>query len=55
MIDKIEIEKTRINLKINKVRLLGEKNSLIVKRKELRIEIVILNVAGPFNILVRGY
>ena len=33
--NKIETEKTRVNLEANKVQLLKEKNSLITKRKEL--------------------
>ncbi len=53
--DKIKIEKIRVNLKIDKIRLFGEKNSLVAKRKQLRAEIVVLNIAGPSNILIRGH
>ncbi len=55
MTDKIETEKARINLEVDKARLLGEKNSLVVKREELRAEIATLNVAGPLNVLIRSY
>jgi len=55
MTDKTETEKTKVNLKADKVRLFDEKNSLIVKRKKLRIEIVILNATGPPNVLIRRY
>ncbi len=48
----MENEKARINLKADKTRLLGEKNSLVAKKKELRTEIVVLNAAGPPNILI---
>jgi len=53
--DKIKTEKVRINLKTNKARLLGEKNSLVVKREKLRTEIVALNVAGSSNVPIRGH
>ena len=52
MIDKIETEKTSVNLKTNKMQLLDKKNFLVVKRKELRVEIVALNVA---NVLIRSH
>ncbi len=52
IIDKIETEKIKVNLKIDKIQLFGEKNSLVVKRKKLRIEIVILNIA---NALIRRH
>ncbi len=55
MTNKIESEKVKINLEADRMRLLGEKNSLIVKREEFRIEIVILNATGPFNILICRY
>ena len=55
MIDKMEIEKVRVNLETDKARLLGKKNSLVVKKKELRAEIITLNVAGPLNIPIRRY
>ncbi len=50
--NKIEIEKTRVNLEADRVQLFDKKNSLIVKRKELRAKIVVLNVA---NVPVRSY
>ena len=53
--DKIKTEKVRVNLKADKVQLFGKKNSLVVKREELRIEIATLNAAGSSNVLVRGY
>ena len=53
--DKIETEKVKINLEADKIRLFDKKNSLIAKKEELQTEIVILNAAGPFNILVCGY
>jgi len=55
IIDKIETEKTRVNLETDKTRLFDEKNSLIVKKEKLRTEIVILNIAGSSNISIRGY
>jgi len=53
--DKMETEKVRINLEADKVRLFGEKNSLVVKREELRVEIAMLNVAGLPNISIYGH
>ncbi len=53
--DKIKTEKIKTNLKVNRTRLLGEKNSLIAKREELRTEIVTLNTARPFNAPVRNH
>ncbi len=53
--DKMETEKVKVNLEADKARLFDEKNSLVVKREELRAEIVILNAAGSSNIPVRGY
>ncbi len=50
--DKMEIEKTRVNLEANRIRLFSEKNSLVVKREEFRAEIVILNAV---NIPIRGH
>ena len=44
--DKIKTEKTRVNLETDRARLFGEKNSLIIKREELRAEIVALNAAN---------
>ncbi len=51
----METEKVKINLEADKTRLFDEKDSLVVKRKELRIEIVILNATGLSNVLIRGY
>ncbi len=44
--DKMEIEKARINLEVDRTRLFDEKNSLVVKREELRAEIIVLNVVN---------
>ena len=55
MIDKIEAEKVRVNLEVDRVRLFGEKNSLVAKKEELRAEIAILNAVGFSNVLVRGH
>ncbi len=55
MTDKIETEKARVNLEVNRVQLLGEKNSLVVKKEKLRTEIVTLNITGLFNILICSY
>ncbi len=55
MTDKIEIEKIRINLETDKIRLFDEKNSLVAKKKELRTKIVTLNTAGFFNVLIYGH
>jgi len=55
MTDKIEIEKARVNVETNKIRLFNEKNSLIVKREELRTEIATLNIAGLPNVLTRNH
>ncbi len=55
VIDKMETKKVKVNLKIDRMRLFGKKNSLVVKREKLRTEIVILNVAGSSNVLVCGY
>ena len=55
MIDKIEIKKAKVNLETNRARLFDEKNSLVVKKKKLRAEIVILNVTEPSNIPIRGH
>ncbi len=52
MINKIETEKARVNLKADKIQLFDKKNSLVIKREELRTEIVALNVT---NIPVRGH
>ena len=53
--DKIKTERTKINLEADRVQLLGEKNSLVVKREELRAEIVALNAVGLSNVLIRGH
>jgi len=50
--DKMETEKARVNLEADRVRWFGKKNFLVVKREELRAEIVVLNAV---NVLVRGY
>ncbi len=54
MIDKIEAERTKVNLEINKVRLLEEKNSLVIKKEEFRAEIAVMNTVGFFNVSIRG-
>ena len=33
--DKMETEKAKVNLEVDRARLLGEKNSLVAKREEL--------------------
>ncbi len=48
----METEKVKVNLETDRVQLFGEKNSLVVKKEELRTEIVVLNV---INVLVCGY
>ncbi len=53
--NKMETEKVKVNLETDRVRLFGKKNSLIVKREEFRIEIVILNTVKLFNVLIRRY
>jgi len=53
--DKIKTEKTKVNLEVNKTQLLREKNSLIVKREEFWVEIVVINAAGLFNVPARNY
>ena len=53
--DKMKTEKIKVNLEANRVRLLNEKNSLVAKKKELRVEIVILNITGLFNISIYNY
>ena len=55
MTDKIETEKTKVNLEVNRAQLFNKKNSLIVKREKLWVEIATLNVAGPSNVLVCRY
>ncbi len=53
--NKIKTEKAKINLETNKTQLFDEKNSFIVKKKELRTEIIILNTTGSSNVPVRKY
>ena len=55
MTNKIKTEKTRANLEVDKARLFGKKNSLIVKKEELRAEIATLNATGPFNVSIHSY
>ncbi len=55
MVNKTETEKARVNLKADRIRLFDEKNFLVVKREELRTEIVVLNIAGPPNVPIRRY
>ncbi len=51
----MKIEKVRVNLEANRVQLFGEKNFLVVKREELRAEIITLNAAGFSNVPIRRY
>src|SRR6266699_3021313 len=53
--DKIETEKVKVSLETDRMQLLSKKNSLVVKKEELRIEIIVLNTAGFSNILIRGH
>ncbi len=53
--NKIETKRAKVNLKADRMRLLGEKNSLIVKRKEFRTEIVIMNAVKSFNVSIRSH
>ncbi len=55
MTDKMETEKAKVNLEIDKVRLFDEKNFLIVKRGELWAEIATLYTVEPSNVPIRGY
>ncbi len=55
MTDKIETEKTKVNLETDRARLLKKKNPLVVKRKKLRTEIVIMNIIKSFNALVYSH
>ena len=55
MINKMETEKAKINLKVDKMRLFNKKNSLVVKREEFRTEIVILYTVGFSNVPICGY
>ncbi len=55
MTDKMETEKVRVNLEADRIQLFGKKNSLVAKKKELRAEIVVLNVVGLSNVPIRSY
>ncbi len=55
IVDKIKIEKAKVNLETDRIQLFDKKNSLVAKRKELRIEIATLNAAGFFNIPIRKH
>jgi len=50
--DKMKIEKAKVNLKTDRTRLFGKKNSLVVKKEELRAEIITLNAT---NVPIRRY
>jgi len=50
----MEIERTKVNLKTDRARLLREKNSLVVKRKELRVEIVVMNAVRSSSVSIYG-
>ena len=52
--DKMETEKAKVNLEADGTQLFKEKNSLVVKRKELRAEIAAMNTIKPFNVLTRS-
>jgi len=52
--DKIKTERTKANLEVDRIRLLKEKNSLIVKKEKLQVKIVTINAVRFFNILIRG-
>ena len=52
IVDKMETEKAKVNLETNRMRLFNKKNSLVIKKKELRTEIVVLNVA---NVPIRSH
>ncbi len=54
MTDKIKTEKTKVNLEADRARLLEEKNFLVIKREELRVEIAAMNAAGSSNAPVRS-
>ena len=54
MTDKMEIKRTKVNLEVDKARLLKEKYSLVIKREELWVEIVTMNIVRSFNVLVRN-
>jgi len=50
----METEKAKVNLEADGTQLFKEKNSLVVKRKELRAEIAAMNTIKPFNVLTRS-
>jgi len=52
MTNKIKTEKTKVNLETDKIQLLDEKNSLVIKKEELWAEIAALNI---INVLVRSH
>ncbi len=52
MTNKMKTEKAKVNLEANRMRLLGEKNSLVAKREELRAEIAALYIVGFSNVLI---
>ena len=49
----METEKTKVNLEVDKAQLLEKKNSLVVKKKELRAEIAVMNAVRTSNVPVR--
>jgi len=53
--DKIETKKVKVNLEPDRTRLLKEKNSLVVKREKLRIEIVVINATKSSNPPIRSH
>jgi len=53
MIDKMETEKTKVNLEIDKIRLFDEKNSLIAKREKFRAKIITLNVINVQFVIIK--
>jgi len=55
MTNKIKTKKTRVNLETDRIQLFGKKNSLVIKKKELQTEIVILNTTGSSNLLIYDY
>ncbi len=52
IINKMETEKIKVNLKTDKIQLFDKKNSLVIKREELRTEIIALYTVGPSNISI---
>ncbi len=50
--NKIKTKKIKVNLETDKAQLLKKKNSLVVKREELRVEIAAMNVIRSSNVLV---